>query len=220
MTISCSLLLLKARLRASSLSRAPSGLDGFTLPELLVALVIASVTLASAGAVMLSHIRSVSGLEQAQRQRDNAGRLDYLVQIEASEPGTVLRDIPVSQGCKAGTAVFAFEVPRNKGAYQQDGNSSFIYYYNDGNDVRRCGPPVLRDGVLDHSENAPMRDGVAVRDAKIEQVTCDGESTDDGQAVYKLVYSSGFQPSCSIARARTVLVCNLGPDGKRSCGDN
>jgi hypothetical protein len=45
-----------------------------------------------------------------------------------------------------------------------------------------------------------------VRDAQIELVSCQGQSTNSRQLVYRLVYPSGFQPACSIARARTVFI--------------
>ena len=32
------------------------------------------------------------------------------------------------------------------------------------------------------------------------------QSTDSSQLVYRLVYPSGYQPACSIARARTVFI--------------
>ena len=51
---------------------------GFTLVELLVALVAGTVVFAAAGSVLLSQVRSTSNLEVAQRQRDNAVRLDTL----------------------------------------------------------------------------------------------------------------------------------------------
>jgi prepilin-type N-terminal cleavage/methylation domain-containing protein len=182
--------------------------QGFSLVELLVGLVVVTVIAAGAGTVLLSHVRSVGGLELAQRQRDNAGRLDYLIQIEASESASVLSgggSLP--GGCVgSGNYVFAFEVPRDTGGYQQFDNRSTIYYYNDSGNVRRCGPPVARNGVLLHDPGLALQDGVAVRDASLELVTCQGEQTAGQILAYRLVYPSGFQPPCSIARARTVFI--------------
>jgi prepilin-type N-terminal cleavage/methylation domain-containing protein len=182
---------------------------GFTLVELLVAMVAGAAVFAAAGSVVLSHIRSSSQLELAQRQRDNAGRLDYLIQVEASEAALVEQGRVLPAGCEgAGQAsIAALRVPRDSGNYLDTvGNVSFIYYYNHEGAVRRCGPPVQRNGVLNHDPELGLHDGVAVRSAQIELVSCQGQSTNTSQLVYRLVYPSGYQPACSIARARTVFI--------------
>jgi prepilin-type N-terminal cleavage/methylation domain-containing protein len=183
--------------------------SGFTLVELLVAMVAVQVVFIAAGSVLISHVRSSSSLELAQRQRDNAGRLDYLVQVEAGEAALVEVGLVLPAGCEAPgqAAIAAFRVPRDSGNYLDTvGNVSFIFYYNHQGNVRRCGPPVNRNGVLNHAAGQDLHDGVAVRDARIELVSCQGQSTDSSQLVYRLVYPSGYQPACSIARARTVFI--------------
>jgi prepilin-type N-terminal cleavage/methylation domain-containing protein len=185
------------------------GGQGFTLVELLVAMVAGVVVFAAAGSVLLSHIRSSSQLELAHRQRDNAGRLDYLVQVEASEAALVEQGRALAAGCEAAgqASIAAFRVPRDSGNYlDTEGNVSFIYYYNLAGNVHRCGPPVQRNGVLNHLPGLGLHDGVAVRDAQIELVSCQGQSTNSRQLVYRLVYPNGYQPACSIARARTVFI--------------
>ncbi len=182
---------------------------GFTLVELLVAMVAMQVVFIAAGSVLISHVRSSSSLEVAQRQRDNAGRLDYLIQVEASEAALVEQGLALPNGCVAAgqASTAAFRVPRDSGSYlDTEGNVSFIYYYNLDGNIRRCGPPVQRNGVLNHAAGLGLHDGVAVRDARIELVTCQGQSTNRSQLVYRLVYPRGYQPACSIARARTVFI--------------
>lgn len=181
---------------------------GFTLVELLVALVAGTVVFAAAGSVLLSQVRSTSNLEVAQRQRDNAVRLDYLVQVEASEAAVVEVARALPDGCVGtGDVLAAFRVPRDSGNYlDTTTNVSFIYYYNLGGNVRRCGPPVHRNGVLNHTIGAALHDGVAVRNARIELVSCAGQSTNSQQLVYRLIYPAGYAPACSIARARTVFI--------------
>lgn len=182
---------------------------GFTLVELLVAMVAGVAVFAAAGSVLLSHIRSSSQLELAQRQRDNAGRLDYLIQVEASEAALVEQGRVLPADCEGagGASLAAFRVPRDSGNYLDTvGNVSFIYYYNHQGHVRRCGPPVQRNGVLNHAAGLGLHDGVAVCDARIELVSCQGQATTSSQLVYRLVYPSGYQPECSIARARTVFI--------------
>lgn len=181
----------------------------FTLVELLVAMVAGTVVFAAVGSVLVSHIRSSSKLELAQRQRDNAARLDYLIQVEASEAALVEQGRVLPAGCEAAgqASVAAFRVPRDSGNYLDTvGNVSFIFYYNYQGNVRRCGPPVQRNGVINHDPEIGLHDGVAVRDARIELVTCQGQSTSSGQLSYALIYPVGYKPACSIARARTVFI--------------
>ena len=183
---------------------------GFTLVELLVALVAGAAVFAAAGSVLISHVRSSSNMELAQRQRDNAVRLDYLIQVEASEAALVEAARPLPEGCAAaaGTnALAALRVPRDSGNYlDTTANVSFIYYYNFNGAIRRCGPPVQRNGVLNHSLGEALHDGVAVRNARLELVTCEEQATNSQQLVYRLIYPTGYAPACSIARARTVFI--------------
>jgi len=181
----------------------------FTLVELLVAMVAGTVVFAAVGSVLVSHIRSSSKLELAQRQRDNAARLDYLIQVEASEAALVEQGRVLPAGCEAAgqASVAAFRVPRDSGNYLDTvGNVSFIFYYNYQGNVRRCGPPVQRNGVINHDPGIGLHDGVAVRDARIELVSCQGQSTSSGQLSYALIYPVGYKPACSIARASTVFI--------------
>lgn len=185
------------------------GAPGFTLVELLVAMVAVQVVFIAAGSVLISHVRSSSNLELAQRQRDNAGRLDYLIQVETSEAALVEQGRILPNDCEAAgqTSLAALRIPRDEGNYlDTEGNVSFVYYYNHAGNVRRCGPRVHRNGVLDHTAGLELHDGVAVRDARIELVSCQGQNMDSSQLVYRLIYPSGYQPACSIARARTVLI--------------
>lgn len=188
--------------------RSAGPVGGFTLVELLVGMVAGVVVFAAAGSVLISQIRGSASLELAQRQRDNAGRLDYLIQVEASEAARVETGLVLPDGCEGagGASLAAFRIPRDSGNYLDNTNVSFTYFYNLDNNVRRCGPPVRRNGVLDHSAGAGLHDGVAVRQARIELTTCQNQSTNGSQLVYRLVYPSGYRPNCSIARARTVLI--------------
>ncbi|WP_255024335.1 prepilin-type N-terminal cleavage/methylation domain-containing protein [Cyanobium sp. T1G-Tous] len=185
---------------------------GFTLVELLVGLVIAGVVASAAGAVMVAQIQSSAKLELAQRQRDNSSRLDYLIQIEAGEAASVIVDPSIPASCSStgvATGVAGFRIPRDRGQYLNAANTSFVYYYNKGSDVWRCGPPVKRSGVLNHDSSVLPEAGVAVRDARLEKVNCSGQVTNEGQFVYRLVFPTGYQPACSVARAKTLQICNV-----------
>lgn len=182
---------------------------GFTLVELLAGLVVAGVVASAAGAVMIAQIQSSAKLELAQRQRDNSSRLDYLMQIEAGEASSVIETPTLPDDCP-GTGVAAFRIPRDSGQYLDANNASIVYYSNQGSDLWRCGPPVKRSGVLDHDANISIQAGIAVRDAQLEKVDCSGQVTNEGQLVYRLVFPAGYQPACTVARAKTLLICNVG----------
>lgn len=191
---------------------------GWTLVEILIALSVGFIILASAGGVLLMHLQTTARLELAQRQRDNSVRLDYLMHVEASEAGSVSDSQNVATGCVgAGQEAFAtFVVPRDEGPYQDPGNVSLIQYYNRDGDVWRCGPPVSRNGVLDHYSALGPQSGVAVRDATLQEprdavtdeaVPCNGLTTSERQLVYRLVFDEAvYTPACSIARVRTVRI--------------
>lgn len=202
---------LPSRIRVGLASSKGSGTEGLTLVEILVGLSIACLAATAAGFALLEHVRSSASLELAQRQRDNSSRLDYLIQIEAAEAASILRNPLLPPGCSGGgTALIAYKIPRNQGEYLDQSNASFVYYYNQVGDVWRCGPPVKRSGVLNHDPTQPLQAGIAVRGAILEDVNCNGYLTDARQFAYQLSFPNGFRSSCSVARAKTLLICNDG----------
>lgn len=197
--------------RHRMLSARACGSFGLTLVELLAGLVIATVVAAAAGSVLLEQVRSSGSLELAQRQRDNSSRFDYLIQIEAAEAASISKNETLPAACSGGgSAVVAYKIPRNQGQYLDASNASFIYYYNKLGDIWRCGPPVKRSGVLDHDSAKPLQAGIAVRAASLEDVSCNGNVTDSSQFAYQLAFPNGYKSSCSVARAKTLLICNAG----------
>lgn len=190
--------------------------QGLTLVELLVGMAVGFIVLASAGVVLLLHLRTTGGLELAQRQRDNAVRLDYLIQIEASEAALVEtgRSLSACEGASGVSSFATFVVPRDEGDYQSSQNVSFIHYYNQDGNVWRCGPPVAANGVLVHydSDGNPsgLQSGIAVREASLvvpASGVCQGQVTNARQLVYRLAFDdSAYVPECSIARVRTVRI--------------
>lgn len=194
------------RLHASKVS----DLQAFTLVELLVALVISGIGLAAAGAVIVQHIKMVKNLELAQRQRDNATRLDYLVQIEVGEAQEIVVGESSALGSKcvnppsdAVGELVCFVIPKDIGGY----SSSFsnVYYYNYDGSVWRLGPRVNRNGTLRHSGGSIS--GIAIRDGSIDfAAACSDEMSNPGQFVYRLDYDSGYEAGCSIAYAKAVYI--------------
>lgn len=180
---------------------------GFTLVELLIALSVSGLVLSAAGAVIVQHMRFVRSLELAQRQRDNAARLDYLIQVEASEAAEVSRSETLSGCARAGNSEFTLSVPDLEGTYDTD--RSTIHYYNSDGNIRRCGPPSNQNGTLKFSSSA-RQDGIAIREASLSadpaQVTCDGEVTTSTQVVYQITYQNGYEPGCSKAQAKTIRI--------------
>ena len=183
---------------------------GLTLVEVLIALALSGVVLSVAGSVIVQHMRLVRSMEIAQRQRDNAARLDYLIRIEAGEASEILYSQSTTGCTLGGSSVFTFVVPRNTGGYQVPGNNSLIHYYNSSSgDVRRCGPPVNDNGTLNHAA-AGQQDGIAIKDALLNvnpvNASCPGGISSSSEVIYALTYSSGYQPKCSSAVARTITV--------------
>jgi prepilin-type N-terminal cleavage/methylation domain-containing protein len=208
------------------LVRRPGGVSGdrgsgFSLVELLIALSVVGVIAAAASSALLGQLRTSASLELAQRQRDDSSRLNYLIQIEAGEAASVEANFDgasaspqLPSGCGGGgDAVAVFVVPRDEGSYLSLDNVSRIYYYNKDGDLWRCGPPVNRNGTIEHNSEE-LKAGIAVRAATIELTDCLGAETDAKQLAYQLVFTSGtFEPPCGLARAKTLLVCNEGETG-------
>jgi prepilin-type N-terminal cleavage/methylation domain-containing protein len=186
--------------------------QAFSLVELLSALVISGILFAAVGNLLINHMLSVRQIERGQRFREDANRLNYLLAIEAGEASEFIFGAALS-GCNdSGSSLIAMSVPRPTGAYADDANASTIYYYNIGGNLMRCGPPVNRNGVLDHG-GAPVV-GVVARRTQMEVITEGGvcvRVSDNRTIVYNLDFADsagGAYSRCQIARAKTVFVCN------------
>lgn len=194
---------------------------GFTLPELLVASLIAALVAVITAQVMIRQLLEGRRLEVAQRLREDVSRLNYLVQIEASEAESIEYDSPFTGCSVAGDDSFTFVVPQDDGEYASSTNVSRIIYYNavdvaadDGVSIWRCGPPVTRNGVLRHGEtNVP---GPVIRNSQLE-LNPDDCSADSSQrsVLFRVVPPVGLVGAnlgdlggCVTAHARSVFVCN------------
>ena len=189
-----------------------SSTTGIGLVELLVAMAVAGVVFAVAGNIMVSHMLSIRQVERGQRFREDANRFNYLLAVEAGEASELIYNSTV-QGCTgAGSALVELVVPRPTGVYADSSNVSRIYYYNQDGDIRRCGPPSNRNGVLAHGlANVP---GVVLRRAVLEVSGAGGlcdQVSDDHVFVYSLLFADaagGEYSTCQVARTKTVFVCN------------
>lgn len=183
----------------------------FTLPELLVAALISAGIAIITAQVMIGQLLEGRRLEVAQRIRENSSRLSYLVQNESSEADQISYDQPVS--CAGGgTSVFTLNVPRDDGPYADDTNRSSIHYYNLGDHVWRCGPPVSQNGVLEHGtldDPEPLVRGRVVANAALALDACD--ASNDRQVAFSVAFpggDAGDLSRCVIAHARSIYVCN------------
>lgn len=207
---------------------------GYSLVELLVALVVASIILLIAGQALLLFLRSSRQHELAQTARESASRFNYLVQIETSEARQIqtgsaaaplATTCPGYTGTPTPTPLFSLVVPEKEGVYGGSTSLSTIYYYAKGASIRRCGPDVENNGVLMHSADGvtppPYVDGVVMRSAALQVVTsgatsgrCESptgglEVSSSRSLVYLLTFTRlGWSPDCATARAKTVFVCN------------
>lgn len=199
--------------RRPHLLRGPR--QAFSLVELLVA-VVAGVLLVSAFSyAVTSHLRSSQIQERAQRSRDDATRLNALIQTEASEAVTTTQGETIAAcdpAANGRTALFSLTVPRPTAQFDDLGNVARIHYYNLGNggisDLRRCGPAILRNGSLDFSRNV---DGIVSANTVASLVACPsgGPQSSSREVVYQLQLNDspgGYRPPCAIARARAFRV--------------
>lgn len=196
--------------------------EGFTLPELLVASLIAALIAGVTAQVMISQLLEGRRLEVAQRVREDVSRLNYLIQIETSEAERIqlAGNGLVPAGCPVGDAeAFTLVVPRPEGDYADESNLSRIRYYNaDDPDgvpaIWRCGPPVTRNGVLIHNADPLNNDGVVMRNAELDRDPAGCQASFDRSVTYRILPTGipgsniGDLGGCITAHARSVFVCN------------
>lgn len=186
--------------------------QAFTLVELLAALAIAGVIFTAVGSLLINHMLSVRQVERGQRFREDANRLNYLFAIEAGEAAEFSFGTALSGCADSGNSLVAMTVPRPTGTYADEANNSVVYYYNLDGDLKRCGPPVNRNGVLDHGEAQVT--GVVARRTQMTVILSGGgcgRVSNNRSVVYNLTFADsggGSYASCQVARAKTVFVCN------------
>jgi hypothetical protein len=190
--------------------------SGFSLVELLIAGAIGVIVVLAGSQLISDQVIQGRRLEAAQRFRENIGRLNYLIQVEASESSQISQ-LLIPAGCSGGSQSFTLVIQRPTGGYASAANNSLVQYYN-GNDANgipsiwRCGPPVERNGVLRHG--ATNVAGVVMGNAQIE---LGGQcSAINERSVSYSVVPSGTQVfgqlgglgGCVTAHARSVFICN------------
>lgn len=185
----------------------------FSLVELLIAVVAGVALVSSVSYGITTQLRSTQIAELAQRTRDDANRLNYLIQTEASEAVTTAQGQTISNcasGANGKTSLFSLTIPRPTAQFDDLSNIATIYYYSDTNggitDLRRCGPAILRNGSLSFSSNV---DGIVNANTALTLVTCQGTASSNREVAYQLQLNDlagGYRPPCAIARAKAFRV--------------
>jgi len=181
--------------------------------ELLISVVIGAALVSAVAYVITAHVRGTQAQERAQRTRDDATRLNYLIQTEASEAVTGAQGQTISNCAAAAngkTSLFSLTIPKPSAQFDDPTNVATIYYYSVANagvtDLRRCGPAIQRNGSLDFSANV---DGILNANTSLTLVTCNGTASSTREVAYRLQLndvSGGYSPSCAIARAKAFRV--------------
>lgn len=182
---------------------------GFTLPEVLIATIIAAAIAALTAQVMIGQLLEGRRLEQAQRIRENISRLNYLIQIEAAEAEEIEYGVTPNNCAAAGVNSFTLWVPRPVGQYADDSNRSGILYDNAAGNITRCGPPVARNGVLIHT--VPNVTGPVVMNAQLVVNPRGCPASDAREVVYQVNFPGlnlGQLGGCTFAHSRSYFVCN------------
>lgn len=202
--------------------------NGFTLVELLLAVAIGGFVMVGATQLIISQTKSSVNAELAQRVRNDANRINYLINTEASEAVTVgTTSIPSQCAAPAGsTARFNLNIPFPTGAATYVGTTSptnfvSVYYYTttsgSNTDLRRCGPGIDANGKLILGTDAANTTASFLVDALINTntgltpTTCQGVSTGIRQVAYQLTLSDvpiAYQPPCAVARAKAYFVAD------------
>jgi type II secretory pathway pseudopilin PulG len=190
----------------------------FSLLELLISVVLGTALVSAVFYVITGQIRGASKEELAQRTRDDATRLNHLIQTEASEAVTTTQGQTISNCAAAAngrTSLFALTIPRPTAQFDDLTNVTTIYYYSTTSsgitDLRRCGPAIQRNGSLDFST---MVDGIVSANTGLNLVTCNSTTSSSREVAYQLQLndvSNGYSPPCAIARAKAFRVVDPTP---------
>lgn len=161
-------------------------LQGFTLPELLIATVLACLLMAALVAVVVGHVRSRGRMEAVMKLQDDWTRVQFLLDQDIEES-------IASSSAGAGTLTLTVA-----------GTNQPINYYLSGTNLRRSGPTVTVTGEL--SPTATSDDLVA------ERVTSFVVTLEDTRPSYTLTltdptgasYTNGTQPTGAMMRSRRI----------------
>lgn len=183
---------------------------GFTLIELMISLSLGLLVLGATTFVITTHIRSTAASERSQRVRDDANRLNYLLQVEAGEASRIRQNVAVTQCAGAPNSLFTLDIPLPTGTAGDSANITSVHYYNKGSNFVRCGPSINRNGSLNFSGG--FLEGTVSSGTQLSLVTCQTVNTNQRAVAYQARYSeagtTAYQPPCEVARAKSFLVAD------------
>ena len=134
---------------------------GFTLVELLVALVLGGLLLTALALVLVSAARAHRSQRTILQLRNDWARLSTLLAVEVGE-GSRLESGRSTTGCTSSqTSLLTITVPVDTLA-SASLNTRLIHYYLQGTgtatSLRRCGPAILASGQLNPDPSQPLVD--------------------------------------------------------------
>lgn len=165
---------------------------GFTLPELLIATVLACLLMAALVAVVVGHVRSRRTMEAVMKLQDDWTRVQFLLDQDIEESiASSTASVCAPSGAKLTLTVAGTNQP--------------ITYYLAGTNLRRCGPAITVTGEL--SPTASSDELVAERVTSFEV-----DLSDPQRPFYTLtltdptgaVYTNGTQPTGTMMRSRRI----------------
>lgn len=192
--------------------------QAFTLVELLIVSFASLILVLGFGELLTSYLRGSASLKTSQAVRNDASRLEYLLQNEAGEAESLQYaavQMPSNHcpGVASASAYFSLNIPNNllTGNPLDRSQDDKTYYYNQGGDLYRCGRPFYRNGTLDFS--SPRVAARVMRSTTLDTfVSCQGQSSSSLILAYiPTIRSDGnrltsYQPGCSLLKAKSFFV--------------
>jgi len=170
----------------------PAASQGFSLSEVLIAVVVGSVLMSGAVSMLISHIGTTARFEALIRLQDGWSRVQFLLDQEIQEAiGT-----PTTVSCTS----LSLEIP------DSSGGSDTVTYALSGTTLSRNGPQVSADDgtIVEGSEPSDQ--------VVMTGVTSFCPTSDSGEVDYTLalsdptgvVYQNRSQPSGAHTRSRII----------------
>ena len=136
--------------KSSKYMDSASSSTGFTLVELLLAVVLASIMIIFAGRALILQTRITSRSEAIMRSQDTWNRISYLIDQDIEESRCIKEPI-TGEGSS-----LVLSMSSSCEDIANDANLKTIdikYYIDTNGDLARIGPPIKGDGSLDFDGN-------------------------------------------------------------------